>query len=77
MPVLKLSVEQVTAAIQLLDQNEKQQLIKRLPTLLATDDEASETAGWLQLAESAFSFWNHPAEDIYNDLIPQSSGQNK
>ncbi len=67
---LRLSLEQVSAAILLLDEQEKQQLKERLPLLLSLTPEEIEDMGWLQQAESAFSFWEDPAEDVYNDLIP-------
>jgi hypothetical protein len=67
---LRLSLEQVSAAILLLDAEEKRQLKERLPMLLSLSPEEIEDIGWLRQAESAFSFWDDPAEDIYNDLIP-------
>ena len=73
---LKLNVDQVSAAILLLEQEEKQVLKQRLSALLNLTQEAVENLGWLKLAESAFGFWNDPAEDIYNDLIPQVEGGN-
>ena len=68
--MLKLNVDQVSAAILLLDQEEKQELKQRLPVLLNLTPEAVEDLGWFQLADSAFGFWNDQSEDIYNDLIP-------
>lgn len=67
---LKLNVDQISTAILLLDEEEKQALKKRLPALLELEPEELENLGWLRLAESAFSFWEDPEEDIYNDLIP-------
>jgi hypothetical protein len=67
---LRLTVEQVSAAILLLDVEEKHRLKERLPLLLALSPDEIEAMGWLHHAESALSFWNDPAEDIYNDLIP-------
>jgi len=67
---LRLSLEQVSAAILLLDAEEKRQLKERLPLLLAFSPDEIEDIGWLRQSESAFSFWDDPAEDIYNDLIP-------
>ena len=69
---LRLSLEQVSAAILLLDEEEKRQLKERLPMLLSLTPDEIEDMGWLRLAESAFSFWDDPAEDIYNDLIPSN-----
>jgi len=68
---LKLNVDQVSAAILLLEQDEKRVLKQRLSALLNLTQEAVEDLGWLKLAESAFSFWDDPVEDLYNDLIPQ------
>lgn len=48
----------------------KEALKKRLPALLELEPDELENLGWLRLAESAFSFWEDPEEDIYNDLIP-------
>jgi len=73
---LKLNVDQVSAAILLLEQEEKRVLKQRLPALLNLTSEAVEGLGWLKLAESAFSFWDDPVEDIYNDLIPQVESGN-
>ena len=67
---LKLNVDQISTAILLLDEEEKQALKKRLPALLELEPDELENLGWLRLAESAFSFWEDPEEDIYNDLIP-------
>jgi len=68
---LKLNVDQVSAAILLLEQDEKRVLKQRLSALLNLTQEAVDDLGWLKLAESAFSFWDDPVEDLYNDLIPQ------
>lgn len=73
---LKLNVDQVSAAILLLEQEEKQVLKQRLSALLNLTTEAVEDLGWLKLAESAFSFWDDPVEDLYNDLIPQVESGN-
>ncbi len=64
---LKLTVEQISTAILLLDKEEKTTLRKRLPVLMDVDAEEWEEMGWLSLAESAFDFWNDPIEDIYNN----------
>lgn len=68
---LKLTVEQISTAIMLLDQQEKLELKKRLSHLI--DVNSTEDEEWLHLAESSLEFWKDDAEDIYNDLIP--SGQ--
>jgi len=73
---LKLNVDQVSAAILLLEQEEKHVLKQRLSTLLNLTPEAVEDLGWLKLAEVAFRFWDDPAEDIYNDLIPMAESGN-
>ena len=73
---LKLNVDQVSAAILLLEQEEKHVLKQRLSALLNLTPEAVEDLGWLKLAESAFSFWDDPVEDLYNDLIPQVESGN-
>jgi hypothetical protein len=63
---LRLSLEQVSAAILLLAAEEKRQLKERLPLLLSLSSDEIEDMGWLRQAESAFSFWDDPAEDVYN-----------
>lgn len=70
---LRLNVDQVSAAIMLLSQTEKSELKKRLPLLIGVDQDELEDSGWLHLAESAFEFWDDPAEDIYNDLLPAAN----
>ncbi len=72
---LKLNVDQVSIAILLLDQDEKKELKQRLPALLELEPDELEDMGWLRLAESAFSFWEDPEEDIYNDLIPATESE--
>lgn len=68
---LKLTVEQISTAIMLLDQQEKLELKKRLSHLIGVN--STEDEEWLHLAASSLEFWKDDAEDIYNDLIP--SGQ--
>lgn len=68
---LKLSVDQISIAILLLDDHEREVLKKRLPALLELEPDELEDLGWLQLAQPAFSFWEDPEEDVYNDLIPE------
>ena len=72
---LKLSVDQVATAILLLNKKEKQQLYTRLPTLLSLTPDTSEELEWLRIAESGFEFWDDPAEDLYNDLIPTTESE--
>jgi len=74
--MLKLTVDQVSTAVLLLDREEKVELAQRLPTLLTVTSDAREDAGWLHLAESAFQFWGDPIEDLYNDLIPVAGSEN-
>ena len=74
--MLKLTVDQVSTAVLLLDREEKGELAQRLPTLLTMTPEAREDTGWLHLAESAFQFWRDPVEDQYNDLIPVAGNEN-
>lgn len=73
---LKLNIDQVATAILLLDSKDKQELWTRLPTLLTVTPDASEELSWLYIAESGFEFWNDPAEDLYNDLIPTTESEN-
>lgn len=73
---LKLNVDQISAAIVLLDQEEKRELRQRLPALLEVIPDELEEMGWLRLAESAFTFWDDPGEDIYNDMIPTTESGN-
>ena len=69
----KLNVDQISAAILWLGQDEKKQLERRLPGLLGMDRVELEDLGWLRLAEPALELWNDPAEDIYNDLMPANT----
>lgn len=66
---LKLTVEQVSTAILLLNTDEKKQLQQRLPALIGLNPQQLEDMGWLSLAESAFDFWNDPEENVYDDLM--------
>ncbi|MBX3052512.1 MAG: hypothetical protein KF753_13610 [Caldilineaceae bacterium] len=66
---LKLTVEQISTAILLLNEEEKTKLRKRLPVLMDVDGQEWEDINWLSLAESALDFWNDPEEDIYDDLM--------
>jgi len=74
---LRLNVDQVSAAIVLLNQTEKRKLKQRLPLLMGTDQDDLEDLGWLRLAEPAFEFWDDPAEDIYNDLVPAANSSER
>ncbi|MBI3957936.1 MAG: hypothetical protein HY328_03925 [Chloroflexi bacterium] len=66
---LKLTLEQVSTAILLLNAEEKNQLQQRLPVLMGLEPQHIEEIGWLSLAESALDFWNDPEEDVYDDLV--------
>lgn len=61
-------------AIMLLSKTEKRQLHQRLPVIIGVDQDALEDLGWLHLAETSFTFWEDEEEEIYNDLIPPTSG---
>lgn len=74
---LRLNVDQISTAIMLLSQKEKRELKRRLPLIIDIDQNALEDLGWLRLAESSFSFWDEPEEDIYDDLIPPTSAESK
>lgn len=76
---LRLNVDQVSTAILLLSQDEKRILQERMPILLNPEEDldALDHLGWLQVAESAFTFWNDPDEDVYNDLIPSIDGEGR
>jgi hypothetical protein len=65
---LKLTVDQISTAIMLLNQQEKLELKKRLSHIIGMT--LTEDQEWLRLAESSLEFWKDDAEDIYNDLIP-------
>ena len=70
---LKLSVEQVSTAILLLNAEEKNQLQQRLPVLMGVDPQHLEEIGWLSLTKSALDFWNDPEEDVYDDFVVAGS----
>jgi len=72
---LKLNVDQIAAAILLLEREEKESLKQRLPVLFELEAEKLEDFAWLRLAESAFDFWDNPAEDVYNDLITTTASE--
>jgi hypothetical protein len=67
---LKLTVEQISTAIMLLDRQERQELTQRLPLIIGVEPAQQDDFGWLRLAESSFAFWDDEAEDIYSDLAP-------
>jgi hypothetical protein len=71
---LRLNVDQISAAIMLLSQKEKRELKQRLPLIIGVDQDALEDLGWMHLAETSFTFWEDDEEEIYNDLIPPTSG---
>jgi hypothetical protein len=71
---LRLNVDQISAAIMLLSKTEKRELKQRLPMIIGVDQDALEDLGWLRLAETSFTFWEDEEEEIYNDLIPPTSG---
>ena len=65
---LKLTVDQISTAIMLLDRQEQHELTQRLPLIIGVEQEMQDDLGWLRLAESSFTFWDDEEEDIYNDL---------
>ena len=67
---LKLTVDQISTAIMLLDRQEKHELTQRLPLIISIEQDMQDDLGWLRLAESSFVFWDDEEEDIYNDLAP-------
>lgn len=71
---LRLNVDQISAAIMLLSKTEKRDLQQRLPMIIGIDQDALEDLGWLRLAETSFTFWDDEGEEIYDDLIPSTSG---
>lgn len=71
---LRLNVDQISAAIMLLSKTEKRDLQQRLPMIIGVDQDALEDLGWLRLAETSFAFWDDEGEEIYDDLIPSTSG---
>jgi hypothetical protein len=59
---LKLTPEQIAAAIALLDDAERAALRR----LLAEESKSPDS----------FAFWEHPDEDLYNDLVPDQPRPN-
>ena len=59
------SVQEIEDAIQRLDVVQQMQLLRELPARLKI---SPEDVAALHNAESAFAFWENPADAIYDDL---------
>lgn len=60
-----LSIKEVEQAIESFEVEDQKKLIKDLPKLLKF---SSMDFGLLKSAESAFSFWDNPEDQIYDNL---------
>ena len=60
-----LSIKEVEQAIQSFEVEDQKKLLKDLPKLLKL---SAADFGFLKAAESAFSFWDNPEDQVYDDL---------
>lgn len=58
-------VDKIFEDIKRLSKNEQRELLRRLPKAL---DVTPEDLLWARLAESSFSFWDNPEDQIYDEL---------
>ncbi len=65
MTVSRWSVEQVLGALRDLPPEAQQEVLNRLPSVLAP---SPEELAWLHLAEPAFQFWDNPEDAAYDAL---------
>jgi hypothetical protein len=65
MTVSGWSIEQILGAVRDLPPDAQQELLTRLPSVLAISD---DELAWLRLAEDAFQFWDNPEDAIYDTL---------
>lgn len=65
MTVSRWSVEQILGAVRDLPPEAQQEVLTRLPSVLAL---SREELAWLRLAEPAFQFWDNPEDAAYDTL---------
>ncbi len=58
-------VDRILEEIKALSENEQRELLSLLPKVLKL---SPEDLSWARLAESAFSFWDNPEDEIYDEL---------
>jgi hypothetical protein len=58
-------VEKIFQDIKTLSEEEQRELLRLLPKAL---DVTPEDLLWARLAESSFSFWDNPEDEIYDEL---------
>ena len=58
-------IDRIFEEIKGLSENEQRELLSLLPKVLKL---SPEDLLWARLAESAFSFWDNPEDEIYNKL---------
>ncbi len=58
-------VDKIFEDIKRLSKNEQKELLRLLPRALNV---APEDLLWARLAESSFSFWDNPEDQVYDEL---------
>ena len=58
-------IDKIFEEIKSLSQDEQREFLSILPKALKV---SPEDLLWARLAESAFSFWDNPEDEIYNEL---------
>lgn len=58
-------IDKIFEEIKGLSEDEQREFLSLLPRALKV---APEDLFWARLAESAFSFWDNPEDEIYNEL---------
>ncbi|TMA10716.1 MAG: hypothetical protein E6J89_09820 [Deltaproteobacteria bacterium] len=58
-------VDKIFEDIKRLSKNEQKELLRLLPKALNV---APEDLLWARLAESSFSFWDNPEDQVYDEL---------
>lgn len=65
MAVCRWSVEEILEAVRDLPPEAQQEVLSRLPSVLAL---SPEELAWLRLAEPAFEFWDNSEDAAYDAL---------
>lgn len=58
-------IDRIFEEIKALSESEQRELLSLLPKVLKL---SPEDLLWARLAESAFSFWDNPEDEIYDEL---------
>ena len=65
MSVSRWSVEEILGAVRDLPPEAQQEVLTRLPSVLAL---SPEDLAWLRVGEPAFEFWDNPEDAVYDNL---------